>query len=429
MEGRTIKGVLIVMALSKIKIVFGRRKIITQLLVGSVIVVGGYLVYQFLNINEGNSDKNNFTAVAEKIVGICTQEDHKPACYDREIPFLMDQGFTMEETFDVTRVIQKMDRSYTYCHVLGHYLSAKETAKDPEKWKDVVARAPLGMCSNGAIHGAFQERFRVESMPDSSLDYIERELDGVCEPREGWQPTRMGQATCVHALGHLTMYVTEADIHDSLALCGRLIPESDRISVKQLCYDGAFMQIYQPLEPEDFALIAGKEIKSIEASKEFCQQFEAEALGSCTSESWPLYKTQIKDPAKLTEICAPVFFDENLKNRCVNGMFYVAMAQANLSLDWAKDFCSKMSEEYRGRCFGNSASRLIEVDSKNIEDALDLCEFSNSVEGVDGQCYDELLTYSGYTFLVGSEEFFQLCNGLPETMAQLCLNQKPVSKI
>lgn len=374
-------------------------------------------------------DASKYLNEAELIVDICTEESHKPACYDKEIPLLMDRGYTMEEVFEVTRAVQRLDSSYQYCHVLGHYLSAKETAKDPDKWKDVVARAPLGMCSNGAVHGAFQERFRVESMSDRSLDDIEKELQGVCEPRVGWQPTRMGQATCVHALGHLTMYVTEADIDDSLALCSRLIPEEDRVTVKQLCFDGAFMQIYQPLEPEDFALIAGKEIKTKEESRSFCKQFKDEARGSCTSESWPLFNDQIKNPETLTEICEPVFSDIQQKDRCISGLFYVAMAQANLSLDWSKDFCSRIDEDFRGQCFGNSASRLIEVDSGNIDDALELCNFSHSVTGVGDMCYQELLKYSGYTFLVGSPEFYELCNGLPVSMKDLCLAQTPVSKI
>lgn len=408
--------------------ILSKRNSIIFFVIGAL-TFSSFFAWFWLGGDSGENFQAKYSDEAKTIIELCSKEDHKPACYDREIPLLMDRGYSMEETFEVTRVLQYLDSSYKYCHVLGHYLSAKETAKDPDKWKDVVARAPLGMCSNGAVHGAFQERFRVESMADSSLDDIERELQGVCEPRENWQPTRMGQATCVHALGHLTMYVTEANIDDSLALCSRLIPEPDRTSVKQLCFDGAFMQIYQPLEPEDFALIAGKEIKTIEASRIFCQQFKGEAFGSCISESWPLFVEEIKDPERLSSICDPIKNDFSLRERCVSGMFYVAMAQANLSLDWAKDFCSKMDLSFRGSCFGNSASRLIEVDSNNIDDALALCEFSSNIEGVEAMCYEELLKYSGYTFLVGSPEFYQLCNGLPVNIKNQCLNQRSIEKI
>ena len=106
-------------------------------------------------------------AAAETIIATCAQESYAPSCYDKEIPKLMDEGYSMEQAFAVTQVARK-DPSYQYCHVLGHYLAAKETQKDPENWKDVIARIPLGMCSNGAIHGAFQERFRAESLPENA---------------------------------------------------------------------------------------------------------------------------------------------------------------------------------------------------------------------------------------------------------------------
>src|SRR5690606_4527381 len=126
------------------------------------------------------------------------------SCYDKELPKLMDEGFSMEDAFAVTRLVQDRDPSYQYCHVLGHELSAKETAKDPDNWKSVIARAPIGVCSNGAIHGAFQERFRVASFAGKSVDDLVPELLRICKANEDWHPTGMPEATCIHRLGHLT---------------------------------------------------------------------------------------------------------------------------------------------------------------------------------------------------------------------------------
>ena len=374
-----------------------------------------------LSVLSNYSPKNEFNSVAKDIIELCEGSVYTPSCYDEEIPKLMDEGYTMEEAFAVTKEVQRLDESYQYCHVLGHYLSAKETAKDPEKWKDVVARAPLGVCSNGAVHGAFQERFRVESMPERDIEDIAPELDGVCEPRKDWQPTLMGQATCIHALGHLTMYVTQADIHKSVELCEILVEETSNETKRQLCYDGAFMQIYQPLDPEDFALIVGKEIETKEASEEFCSQFHVYAESSCVSESWPLYYEDIQSPDTISLICNRVSTDEQ-NERCMSAMFFVAMAQSNLSSEWAVDFCSRISSGYRGTCFGNSASRLIEVDSRNVEEALELC-YSAEESGSAAPCFDELLKYSGYTFAVGSDEFYELCEGMPERWKGPCLSQ------
>ncbi len=400
-----------------------RKQVILLALVVVSVVAGSFLAWK-----QSRDAAGSYTELARKIVAACANSDYHPSCYDEEIPKLMDRGFSMEDAFEVTRAVQQMDNSYQYCHVLGHYLSAKETAKDPSKWKDVVARAPLGVCSNGAVHGAFQERFRVESLEGSSIEEIEPELRGVCEPREGWQPTLMGQATCTHAMGHLTMYVTGADIDASLELCDRLLPSNPKDTVRQLCYDGAFMQIYQPLEPEDIALIQGKEVATREASVQFCNRFTGAPRGSCISESWPLYRNELDDPGTLPIICDRASFDDWQHERCMNGVFYVAMAQSNLSVEWAAGFCSEMTEEYRGMCFGNSASRLIETDSRNVERALLLCQQATD-SGASEPCFDELLKYSGYTFAIGSPEFYALCNGLPEPWQGKCLAQVGRAKL
>ena len=404
-----------------------------QLTLKKILLILGIIVVVIFWLNSSDSEQklnleNNYQAEAKRIVALCAEESHKPKCYDEVIPKVMDNGFTMEEAFEITSLVQDIDPSYQYCHVLGHELSARETAKDPSKWKDVVARSPLGICSNGGIHGAFQERFRVESFAGQSVDEIVPEIEGVCEPREGWAPTRMGQATCTHALGHLTMYITGGEIDPALELCDRLLDPDPRSSLRQLCYDGAFMQIYQPLEPEDFALIAGKEIKTQDESEIFCENFSGATKGSCISESWPLYRGLFSNPATINEVCSRADFDEWQYERCMNGVFYVAMAQSNLSVDWARDFCSEVDEALRGPCYGNSASRLIEVDDRNIEKALELC--GDAVDETSkNACFDELLKYSAYTFSAGSPPFFQLCEGLPEPWSAKCLRQAPVEKL
>lgn len=363
-------------------------------------------------------------SVAERIVATCAEAAYRPACYDEEIPKVMNEGYTMEEAFAITRIVQDIDSSYQYCHVLGHELSAQETAKDPERWKDVVARAPLGVCSNGAIHGAFQERFRVESMEGRPVTEIEEELQGVCEPRDGWQPTDMGEATCLHALGHLSMYVTGAAIHDSLALCDRLIPASGNDSGRQLCYDGAFMQIYQPLEPEDLALIEGMEVETQEEAMSFCSEFTGAKHASCLTEAWPLYEEQFDDPATIVGFCDRLQYDEWQHERCISGLFFLAMAGANLSVDWATTFCPNVRSPYEGACFANAAARLIETDDRNVEKALTLCRNAEHT-GHHEACYDKLVQFSVYTFFLGSDEFYEICNGLPRSWKTKCLDQVP----
>jgi len=355
---------------------------------------------------------------ANKILEVCSSAKHRPSCYDEEIPKLMDE-ISMLEAFEVTRFVQERDDSYWYCHVLGHNLSARETAKDPSSWKDVIARSPLGICSNGAIHGAFQERFRVERLSDDEIVELTPDLGDICEPRANWEPTAMQQATCYHALGHLTMYITGADVYKASGICDEVTVKDDGRDYSRLCYDGVFMQIYQPLEPEDFALIEGKQ-PTREEHEVFCKQFDAKKASSCWREGWPLHFADVKTPEGLVEFCS-VPRDESERDTCYLSMFYVLTA---LHLEFGEDkivsFCSALPSDRMAQCFANAASRLIETDASLAESSARLCAIADA-RGLGEQCYRELLFYSTYNFPFGSEEFLHLCNSLPSSWASMCL--------
>jgi hypothetical protein len=393
---------------------FLNRLTVTVFFIGLVagLLLGSFLL-TWLNYNEEIAT----------VLQTCADESYRPACYDRELPKYMDQGYSMEAVFEITKAVQEKDTTYQYCHVLGHYLSQKETAKDPSKWKEVIARAPRGICSNGAIHGAFQERFRAESLPDASVAELKAELSGVCEPRVGWDGTPLEQASCLHALGHLTMYATDGNIDKSLTLCAELVPpDGDRNMNLQLCYDGAFMQIFQPLEPEDIALVDHYDVDTPEKAATFCRQYTDEQFGSCVSESWPLSKEMVQNPTQIASRCEPVAGTGWQHERCLNGMFYVAVAIMNLESEQVMDFCTKVPTDFTGRCFGNAVTRMIEVDWDNTKKATELCA-AVGPDGARQACFDELLKHSTYSFKVGSPEFVLLCENMPSPQKEECFGR------
>jgi len=386
-----------------------------------LIVGAGILVLDYIPVlKEWNflATTNIFEKNATEILDRCSSVSHRPSCYDREVPKLLGE-ISMEEAFEVTRLIQEKDQGYFYCHVLGHNLSAKETAKNPEKWKDVVARCPSNICSNGCIHGAFQERFRAEALPEATIEELKPELAGICEQREGWNPTNMERATCYHALGHLTMYMTDADIEKSTGLCEEITALSGSQQLAPICFDGVFMQIFQPLEPEDFVLIEGKQ-PTREELPSFCQEFEGHRKGSCWNEGWPLFIKEILTSEGVVEFCSelPELF---LQQRCYNAMFYVVPTQFQLDEGRMQQYCSSLPDPQRGQCFANAASRLIETDATLVENSVRICESAANF-GAEEQCYQELLFYSMYNFHAGSEDFLKLCSALPEPWTQQCLS-------
>lgn len=351
----------------------------------------------------------------------CSTSNHRQNCYDKEIPKLMDQpiSLTMEDAFEIVRLVQDKDKSFPYCHVLGHNLSAKEVKKNHSKWQEVLSRCPSGVCSNGCIHGGFQERFRAESFTDQQIEKIKGDLKTICEKRSNWNPTGLEQASCYHAIGHLTMYLTSANTNKSVKLCEEISIKEDGRSFVQVCLDGVFMQIFQPLEPEDFALIYDKEVTRAEVDN-FCSAFNGVAKASCLSESWPLFRQEIMaSPQALVRFCSKE--QEKDQARCFEGMFYVLTAQFNFDENKIKSYCLQTPEHLIGKCFASTASRMIETDYKNIDRAILLC-FSVANVTVQEKCFNELVEYSTYNFHTGSEEFLKLCNGLPIPWKNRCLN-------
>lgn len=359
---------------------------------------------------------------AEEILIKCSSTTHHQSCYDEAIPKLMDPptSISMEDAFEVTRIVQQKDPTFPYCHVLGHNLSAKEVQKDPNNWKSVVSRCPSGMCSNGCIHGGFQEKFRAESLTDEQIEGIKPDLKNICEERSNWHPTGLEQASCYHALGHLTMYLTDANIDKSITLCEEIAIKDGGRNFTQVCFDGVFMQIYQPLEPEDFALVKGKQPAKDEVLT-FCSKYESQERNSCMSESWPLYRTEILDnPQGLVDFCSR--FNLADQPRCYMALFYVITAQFNFNSEKIETYCNGLPNNWQGSCFANSASRLIETDYGNMTKSVVLCSSAKS-DDVRDICFDELVKYSTFNFHAGSEPFFKFCNGLPEPWKTSCLTK------
>lgn len=354
---------------------------------------------------------------AQRIVKACADSKYRPTCYDDEIPKLMEK-LTMEDAFRVTRAVQDIDHGYQYCHVLGHKLSARETAKDPDQWQTVIQRCPSGLCSNGCIHGAFQERFRKESLTSEELAAFKPQFANVCEVRPGFSPTGLEQGSCYHALGHLFMYVTDADIDRSISLCKELTIKGTR-DWSQLCFDGAFMQIYQPLEPDDFTLIEGKEVDRAHV-KGFCDGYSGQEQGSCWSEAWPLFREELeKDPNELIRHCS--YLPEGRERiRCFNALMYVLTAQMGFDDSRILPYCTALPAGYRGNCFAQAASRLIETDYRNSQHSADLCTKAQPYDK-DNLCFKELLKYSTFNFRAGSDAFNAFCSAMPSPWKEKCL--------
>ncbi|XKT74466.1 MAG: hypothetical protein ACJKTH_03865 [Patescibacteria group bacterium UBA2163] len=355
---------------------------------------------------------------AKEILKVCAESNYAPTCYDEEVPKLLQRGISMEEAFEVTALIQKEDPRYYYCHVLGHNLSAKEAAKDLSQWTDVVARCPVGQCSNGCLHGAFQERFRDENVSSEELGVLKPKLKTICEDTATRTFTELERTSCYHAIGHLTMYIHDADAKASVNLCDSVVTRSEPYEFVRNCYDGVFMQIFQPLEPEDIALIADRAPRTQTEARDFCAQFDRIPRESCNSESWPLFLEDIKTIKGMDRFCG-VYTTERGIQGCYNTIFYVLTAHFEFNQDRLEAICLGLSDERMAQCYANISSRFLEIDDDFLEQSIEFCERAEKT-GVGKRCWDELLFYSSFSTVPGTERFEHFCGLLPHSYKERC---------
>lgn len=357
---------------------------------------------------------------ARQIIQECGSASYREGCYDKAIPKLMD-AITMEQAFDVTREVQKKDPTYIYCHVLGHNVSARETKKDPSKWMDVIARCPTTMCNNGCMHGAMMERFKSESLADAQIEAIIPDIANVCEPRGNWHPREVERSMCYHGLGHLFMYITRANLNRSSELCERVGKKDDGRNYVQTCTQGVFMQIFQPLEAEDIALVQGITPKK-EGITTFCKSFSGERRVACHNESWPLLRKDLESPEKTTAFCSfsnnPV--DQSKCYGTVLSFMTVLFGIDQKNISKLEHFCMNLPPERKGECFGFVAARLVQVDPGLTAMALDVCRRAG-LHAQDAPCFHSLADFGAQSFLPGSAELKTYCQRMPPQWQAACV--------
>ncbi len=360
---------------------------------------------------------------ADGVVATCKNVPYRPGCYDREIPKLMDDGVSMEDAFLITAKVQSKDPAYVYCHVLGHNISAKEAAKDPSSWDKVIARCPTGMCANGCLHGAVQQRFQDEVLTEKEIAQLLPDLASACTPGVGKNYTPLEEAICYHGLGHLGVYATGGNLSRALALCsalGTIATDGEGGSIARMrCLEGAFMHVFQFLDAEDKALVQDISPTSSQEAEAFCLGFTGEEQAVCHRESWPLNWNLVKTPLGLTEFCS---YSSNPRytQDCYNVLFNVILAAFHYDQATMTALCEQLPAGRMAQCFAHAASHYIDSNQDLVQEAASMCAVAAD-HGVGDRCYSELLFFSVYSFHEKTPEFYRFCNALPQPWRGKCL--------
>ena len=383
-----------------------------------ILIIGIFIAMFFLGTKFEPVKKLSLQKLADGIIYKCKGNPQKDVCYEEEIPKL-NKKISMEEAFAVTSLIQEKDLEFPYCHVLGHKLASDETKKDPSKWKEVVARCPRGSCSNGCVHGAFQERYKNEVLSESQFDRSIEEFKNICEETEGSKLTGLEQGSCYHALGHLLMYITTANIEKSVSTCDQIAIKDDGRNFTSVCYAGAFMQIFQPLDTDDKSLVSKFKLDS-ENTWDFCTKFDGQKRVSCREESWPLYLEQISSADGLIKFCGVL--DAKGRDACFINILYLMPIQFRFNIPAISHYCSGFPGKLQGMCFAMTASRILEIDKKNIGRTVDFCQSLEEKNKI--ACFDQVLKDAPFDFGTTSEEYKKLCSLIPDPWKTKCTNNE-----
>lgn len=361
-------------------------------------------------------DRDGLLSYARMVINACRDAEHRPSCYEKEVPRLMDV-LSMEEVFSVVALIQERDKELLHCHTLGHHISDREVKKDPAAWESVVARCPANQCNNGCLHGVLIATYGQEYLEPEQVVSSRDNFASICVGRPGWEnPSAADRGICYHGLGHLFMYATRADISASLDLCEFVTEQTP--SFLPSCSQAVFMSVFQPIDPEGEALVAGI-IPSKQERDQFCIAYSGIHYESCMNESWILFE-EITHPAGLAKFCSWAG-EGTMAQRDCYGVGLNKMAAELLLKDSRPDmyarYCEGLPSTWSAWCFTEGASNLLEASRKNIPSAIDVCSRSSD----PGGCEVIIFSYYPTTYLgEGTSQYSEYCQELKKTSHLSC---------
>lgn len=366
------------------------------------------------------SSRNNpsLLKTAQTIVGQCkAQQGDHATCYEQLVPALYPK-LSVPQIFTIVRIIRDDDPQYQFCHVLAHKIGERVVVEDPSKWLDAIPYNPGdGLCSNGYIHGVIGGRFRAEVLTDEKIDELVPDFSKACEARPNWQPSDLDRAICYHGMGHLFDFISNANLPKALDVCSR----TTTMQFRQVCDEGVFMQIYQPLEPDDFALIAQMPTKpSTTTVRTFCEQFSADPAyqGACLRESWPFFASDVIR-GDVASFCGAQPNAEQ-ENHCYDTVSAIVGRENLSSNERAAAACSNFPVERQATCYTAASQAVLEENRADASKALSLCQ--RAPAEIASQCIRGLIAHARFNFGSNMSEFKSFCDAVPSEDRATCMN-------
>src|SRR5690606_21493695 len=138
----------------------------------------------------------------------------------------------------------------------------------------------------------------------------------------------------------------------------------------RLCDEGVYMQLFQPLEPEDFALIDNlPEKPTKENIVEFCGEYGSEdEKAACWREGWPTYREELETAEGIVDFCSngPSYNDEG---RCYTTVLTINARFALNRPEFMAGLCTGIPSRYQEECFEIGSTAIIEENRTDYDSA------------------------------------------------------------
>jgi|GEM_PF-2557813 len=167
---------------------------------------------------------------------ICYDNGGRNSCYKQVGQLLFDQ-FGYQKVLDTFHATEDKPEIFSRCHEVTHYIG--RNAYSEIKSIPVLYSQDHSVCHGGFYHGVIEEYFAEKNLLPKSEPSAElaSTIQTVCGSERDYSVPRF-YAECVHGIGHAMMYITEAELPQSLTYCDALPARGDQ----ETCYGGALME-------------------------------------------------------------------------------------------------------------------------------------------------------------------------------------------
>ena len=181
------------------------------------------------------------------------------------------------------------------------------------------------------------------------------------------------------------------------------------------------MQLFQPLEPEDYALVDMLPyVPTRENLEQFCSENSENdtQYGACWREAWPLFGNDVYDSKGVINYCSALS-DAQGQDLCYISAFTINGRHNLGNPDKMAATCNGLPSEHQGTCFARGANAFPEEDPGLIAQAINMCSRAQEEEA-ENECYSFLARVASFNFHPDSPAFEELCSSLPGEWEAVC---------